>query len=67
MESKSDIYEGHAWRCEQQARAVHVRILKGLLLDLAKQWRELAATARSLSVDAQDRDDFFKRVSDSAK
>jgi hypothetical protein len=37
------------------AAIVRDRRLKSLLLDLAVQWRELAATAQSLEADAEDR------------
>jgi hypothetical protein len=37
------------------AAAVHDTRLKPLLLDLAVQWRELAATVQSLEADAKER------------
>jgi hypothetical protein len=43
------------------AAAVHDTRLKSLMLNLADQWRQLAATTRLLEADARERDDFLAR------
>jgi len=61
VRSKPEILEIHAAQCVRMAAAAHDSRLKPLLLDLAYQWRELAATARLLEADAKARDEFFGR------
>jgi hypothetical protein len=43
------------------AAAGHDTQLKSLMLNLADQWRRLAATTRLLEADARERDDFLAR------
>jgi hypothetical protein len=43
------------------AAAVHDTRLKSLMLNLADQWRQLAATTRLLEAEAKEKDDFLVR------
>jgi hypothetical protein len=43
------------------AAAVHDTRLKSLMLNLADQWRQLAATTRLLEAEAKEIDDFLVR------
>jgi hypothetical protein len=61
MRSKPGTFEAYAERCTRMAAAAHDTQLKSLMLDLADQWRKLAATTRLLEADAREIDDFFAR------
>lgn len=58
MRSSPEIFEVRADQCTRMAEAAHDKRLKRLFADLASQWRELAATARSLQADAKVREEF---------
>jgi hypothetical protein len=59
MRSKPGTFEAYAERCTRMAAAVHDTRLKALMLNLAYQWRQLAATTRLLEADAREIDDFL--------
>jgi hypothetical protein len=61
MRSKPGTFEAYAERCTQMAAAGHDTQLKSLMLNLADQWRRLAATTRMLEADARENDDFLAR------
>ena len=59
MRSKPETLEVHAECCTRMAAAAHDSRLKSLFLDMACQWRELAAATRSLEADAKARETNF--------
>jgi hypothetical protein len=61
MRSKPGTFDAYAERCTRMAAAVHDTRLKSLMLNLADQWRHLAATTRLLEADAKEIDDFLAR------
>jgi ribosomal protein L12E/L44/L45/RPP1/RPP2 len=61
MRSKPGTFEAYAERCTRMAAAVHDTRLKSLMLNLADQWRRLAATTRLLEADTKEIDDFLAR------
>jgi hypothetical protein len=62
MRSEPETLLAHARECERRAAAVNDGPLKGLFLDLALQWRELAKTVRALRADATQAHDFFQNM-----
>jgi hypothetical protein len=65
MQSKPDIFEGYARECLKRATLARDGGLRTLFLDLARQWGELAETARNLANHDRDREQFYKSGSQS--
>jgi hypothetical protein len=61
MQSKADLFHSYARKCDDRANATVDSALEALFLDLAGQWRELAATVESLSAEAGLRDELYGR------
>jgi hypothetical protein len=61
MRTKAETCEHYADQCDSKARAVTDSRLAALFLDLAIQWRGLAAIVRSLEDERMERESFFKR------
>jgi hypothetical protein len=60
MQTQPQLFERYARECERRAEAANNRTLRALFLDLAAEWRELAGLRETLSLEREEREDFYR-------
>ena len=60
MQTQPELFESFARECERRAEAANDRTLRALFLNLAAEWRELAGLRKALSLEKEEREDFYR-------